>query len=76
VRELSDKMRLTCHANVRIGDTLVQAGNNETRSRPGLLPARTERDGFRTSGRLSLRIEAGKTELKAISDLLKAARSA
>ncbi|HZF26326.1 MAG TPA: phosphoribosyltransferase family protein [Steroidobacteraceae bacterium] len=79
LRELSDKMRLNMPRNVRIATPWYKPGNNETSIRPDYYLHETDKwivFPHELAGLSLAEIEAGKTELKAIFDLLKAARSA
>ena len=79
LRELSEKMRLNMPRNVRIATPWYKPGNNQTSLKPDYYLHETDKwivFPHELAGLTMQEIETGKTELKPIFDLLKAARSA
>jgi hypoxanthine phosphoribosyltransferase len=79
LRELSDKMRLNMPRNVRIATPWYKPSNNQTSIKPDYYLHETDKwivFPHELAGLSIAEIEAGKTELKPIFDLLKAARDA
>src|SRR5262245_24749063 len=79
LRELSAKMRLNMPRNVRIATPWYKPTNNQTSLTPDYFLHETDKwivFPHELAGLSMQEIEEGKTELKTIFDLLKAARSA
>jgi len=78
LRELSGKMRLNMPRNVRIATPWYKPNNNQTQLKPDYYLHETDQwivFPHELAGLTLAEIEAGKTELKSILDILKAARS-
>jgi hypoxanthine phosphoribosyltransferase len=79
LRELSSKMRLNMPRNVRIATPWYKPNNNQTALKPDYYLHETDKwivFPHELAGLTMQEIETGKTELKPIFELLKAARSA